>query len=394
MQRSYRTDVVVVGARAAGAATAMLLARAGLDVIVVDRGREGTDTLSTHALMRGAVIQLNRWGLLDSIRAAGTPAVRRSTVHLVSGDTVMDIPPGHGIDALYAPRRTVLDPLLVDAARTAGATVQFGSTVRALLRDGGDRVVGVLASDRLGRTAAIQARYVVGADGVNSVVAKDVLAPLEKVGTGARSYQYRYWEGVETDSYHSAFRPEVTAGAIPTNDGLTCVFVGSSENRISSRRPDTFTRLLIEASPRLAERVLSGRPEGPTRRFIGRPSFMRRPWGPGWVLVGDAGYWKDPITAHGITDALRDAELVATAIVQSLDAPGPNETTPMQTYHEARNRLSHELFDVTDHVASANWTDDEVPGLLKAISTSMSEEVSHLDDLGHLTPGAILADAR
>ena len=130
MQRSYRTDVVVVGARAAGAATAMLLARAGLDVVVVDRGREGSDTLSTHALTRGAVIQLNRWGLLDSIRAAGTPAVRRSTVHLVSGDTVIDIPPGDGIDALYAPRRTVLDPLLVDAARTAGATVHFGFTVR------------------------------------------------------------------------------------------------------------------------------------------------------------------------------------------------------------------------------------------------------------------------
>ena len=253
-------------------------------------------------------------------------------------------------------------------------------------------MVGVLASDRLGRTVAIRARYVVGADGVNSVVAQNVLAPLEKVGTGARSYQYRYWDGVETDSYHSAFRPEATAGAIPTNDGLTCVFVGSSEDLISSRRPDTFARLLVEASPRLAERVLSGRQVGPTRRFIGRPSFMRRPWGPGWVLVGDAGYWKDPITAHGITDALRDAELVATAIVQSLNAPRRNETSLMQTYHETRNRLSHELFDVTDRVASANWTDDEVPGLLKAINTSMSDEVRYLADLGHRTPGAIFAD--
>ena len=103
--------------------------------------------------------------------------------------------------------------MLVDAARTAGATVHFSFTVRALLRDRSHRVVGVLASDRLGRTAAIQARYVVGADGVNSVVAKDVFAPLEKVGTGARSYQYRYGEGVDTDSDHSAFRPEATAGA-------------------------------------------------------------------------------------------------------------------------------------------------------------------------------------
>ena len=108
---------------------------------------------------------------------------------------------------------------------------------------------------------------------------------------------------------------------------------------------------------------------------------MRRPWGPGWVLVGDAGYWKDPITAHGITDALRDAELVATAIVQSLDASWRNETTPMQTYHEVRNRLSHELFDVTDRLASANWTDDEAPGLLRAMSVATIDEVTHLADL-------------
>ena len=126
MQRSYRTDVVVVGARAAGAATAMLLARAGLDVIVVDRGREGTDTLSTHALIRGAVIQLNRWGLLDSIRAAGTPAVRRSTVHLVSGrHRDRHSTRTRNRRALRAPPHGARPPAGVDAARTAGATVRF-----------------------------------------------------------------------------------------------------------------------------------------------------------------------------------------------------------------------------------------------------------------------------
>jgi flavin-dependent dehydrogenase len=392
MQRSVRTDVVVVGARAAGAATAMLLARAGLDVTVVDRTREGSDTLSTHALMRGAVIQLHRWGLLDDVVAAGTPAVRRTTFHAAAGKNVVDIKPGHGIDALYAPRRTVLDPLLVDAARSAGAKVHFGFTVRQLLRDRGGRVVGVLGADRLGRTSAIHARYVVGADGFNSVVAREVFPSVDKVGTWAGNYQYRYWEGVELDGYHWAFRPDVSAGAIPTNDGLTCVFVGADADRISSRHPEMYGSLLHAASPEMAERILAGRQVGPARRFIGTPGRVLQPWGPGWVLVGDAGYWKDPISAHGITDALRDAELAATAIAQSLDAPKCVETTAMQTFHDTRNRLSHDLFDVTDRMAAPNLTDEEIPTLLIAMSTSMADEVRYLADLdtGLWTPTSLI----
>ncbi|MET0908606.1 MAG: FAD-dependent monooxygenase, partial [Ilumatobacteraceae bacterium] len=185
---THDADVVVVGARAAGAATAMLLARAGLDVVVVDRARAGSDTLSTHALMRGAVIQLHRWGLLDRVRAAGTPAIGRTTFHLAGGATVVDIRPGHGIDALYAPRRTVLDPLLADDAAESGATVRFGFTVAQLLRDADGRTCGVVGTDRLGRTTHIRARIVVGADGANSIVARHVDAPVDGVGVGASNF--------------------------------------------------------------------------------------------------------------------------------------------------------------------------------------------------------------
>lgn len=137
-------DVVVVGARPAGAATAMVLARAGLRVLVVDRSRYGADTLSTHALLRGGVLQLARWGLLNEVIAAGTPPVQRSVFHYGEERIEVPIRPAAGVDALYAPRRTVLDPILVDAARDAGAEVRFGLTVTGLCRDGTGRVTGVV----------------------------------------------------------------------------------------------------------------------------------------------------------------------------------------------------------------------------------------------------------
>ncbi len=380
---THHTDVVVVGARAAGAATAMLLARAGLDVTVVDRSRQGSDTLSTHALMRGGVIQLHRWGLLDHVKAAGTPAVRRATFHYAAASTVVDISPSDGIDALYAPRRTVLDPLLAASAETSGANVWFGFTVTHLLRDERGRVTGLVGTDRLGRHTTIRARFVVGADGLHSVVAEQVNAPVERTGHGAGGYLYRYWSGVDTDGYEWVFRPGAAAGVIPTNAGLTCVFVGSTPERVAAREPDVYSTLLAQASPAVASRVLAGRPEGRTRQFLGRPGFMRRPWGAGWALVGDAGYWKDPISAHGITDVLRDAELLAGAIVGSLGAvETTDERSWMRSYHELRNRLSSDLFTITDRMATPGWTDEDIGGILRSLSTAMADEVSVLAELG------------
>lgn len=377
--KTVHTDVVVVGARAAGAATAMLLARAGLDVTLLDRAPAGTDTLSTHALMRGGVVQLHRWGLLDRIRAAGTPAVRRTTFHYTSASTVVDIAPGDGIDALYAPRRTVLDPLLAASAAASGAHVRFGFTVDHVLRAGDGRACGVAGRDRLGRRAVVRARFVVGADGARSLVAEQVGAPVERTGHGAGSYLYSYWTGVDAPGYEWVFRPDVTAGLIPTNNGLTCVFTGSTAARLATREPGLLVTLLREASPEVADRVLDGRPVGRVRRFIGRPGLMRRPCGPGWVLVGDAGYWKDPISAHGLTDALRDAELAADAVIGAHGAVRlADEAGWLDNYHTLRNELSDDLFDVTDRLATPGWTDADIGGLLRSLSAAMASEVAHL----------------
>jgi flavin-dependent dehydrogenase len=374
-------DVVVVGARAAGASTALLLARAGLDVILIDRSRYGLDTVSTHALLRGAVVQLRRWGLLDQLVAAGTPPIRRATFHYAAGSTTIDFRPG---DALYAPRRTLLDPLLVDAAYAAGARVHYGVTAVDVQRDGDGRVCGLYAQDRRGQGLAIRSRLVVGADGYNSAIARLVRAPVERAADGVGAYLYRYWSGVTTDGYESMFRPSATAGIIPTNEDLTCVFVGGAPQRLTSGEPDLYTTLLREANPTVAERVLAGSPVGRTRRFTGRPGRMLRPHGPGWALVGDAGYWKDPISAHGLTDALRDAELLARATLSGFESDTLDEA--IGAYRIERNRLSGELFDITDRIARADWTDRDIEGLMRSLSQSMAAEVAALDELGSWPP--------
>ncbi len=310
-----RHDVVIVGARAAGAATALLLARAGLDVLVVDQSRYGADTLSTHALMRPGVVLLHRWGLLDAVVAAGTPAVRTTTFRYATDEVTVPIKPAHGVDALYAPRRTVLDPILVDAARAAGATFRYGVTVTDVHRDQNGRVDGIVGRDQRG-SVAWQAAWVVGADGIRSRVAAAVGAPTEVQGTGAIAFSYGYWTGLARDGYEWIFRPDACAGVIPTNDGRSCVFAGASPARIGRGGLDTFHEVVRAASPALAERLADAIGPAGVRTFGGLPGYLRRPYGRGWALVGDAGYWKDPISAHGLTDALRDAELLARALVR------------------------------------------------------------------------------
>jgi flavin-dependent dehydrogenase len=372
-----RYDVVVVGARAAGAATAMLVARAGLRVLVVDRSRYGADTLSTHALMRGGVLQLHRWGLLDRIVDAGTPAVRRTTFRYASDEIVISIKPSLGVDALYAPRRTVLDPVLVDAATAAGAEVRYGMTVTGVHRNRQGRVTGIVGRDEAGRPIAVDAGLVVGADGLRSTIAQQVDAAVERTGTGAFAVAYAYWSGVETDGYEWIFRPNACAGVIPTNDGLSCVFAAASPERIGRGGNHVFESVLQQASPATAARVLAGTRHAGLRTFAGHPGFVRRAWGPGWALVGDAGYWKDPISAHGVTDALRDAELLARAVVSAASGEVP-EREALADYQATRDRLSLPLFTVVDTIARQRWTDAEIGGLLLRLSSAMADEVDAL----------------
>ncbi len=218
-----RYDVLIAGARPAGAATALLLAGAGARVLVVERDAPGTDTLSTHALMRGAVMQLRAWGLADRLVAAGTPPVRRTSFVYGAEEVAIEIGPQHGVEALMAPRRTLLDPMLAAAAAEAGAEVRYGVAFEDVLRDGAGRVCGA----RL-RTAAgvrdVRAGLVIGADGRRSRVARATGARVVTAGRHACATRYAYVAGLEDRGYRWHFGHGAAAGAIPTNGGLHVVF--------------------------------------------------------------------------------------------------------------------------------------------------------------------------
>jgi flavin-dependent dehydrogenase len=370
MQSRY--DVIVVGARPAGAGTALLLARQGARVLMIDRGRYGADTLSTHALMRGGVLQLARWGVLPDIVAAGTPPVTKA--RFIYGDEPLEVAvkPKDGVNALYAPRRTILDRVLVDAAIAAGVEVAYGTTLVDLLRQADGRVCGVVTA---GEAGAVHAGLVIGADGIHSPVARLTGAAITSRGQWAAANVFGYWPDLEVDGYDWYYRPGSSAGAIPTNGGLTCVFASAPAARFGELfKRDVaggYHAVLREVAPALENALRQRSPEGSLRGFAGVVGYLRRSAGPGWALVGDAGYFKDPLTAHGITDALIDAEYLARAIQAGTD-------TALADYETARNERARVLFEVTDRLASFTWTLDEARVLHKQLAEAMGAEVKAL----------------
>jgi flavin-dependent dehydrogenase len=372
-----RYDAVIAGARCAGAATALLIARAGGRVLVLDQGAYGSDTLSTHALMRGAVVQLQRWGVLQPIEAAGTPPIRSTTFSYTDRDVTVAIEPKYGVSALYAPRRALLDRVLAAAAREAGAEIRYRSAVEEVLFDARGRACGVVVREH-GRTERIAADLVIGADGRHSTIARRVGAATLREARHATGVLYTYWDGLDADGYYWGYRQGVSVGLIPTNDRATCLFVSVPWTRfhrdLQSPAHIAYHRFIRSAFDAVDRRLRAARPIEAVRGFAGQHGYIRQGSGPGWALVGDAGYFKDPLTAHGITDALRDAELLARAAIRGT-------TDAFAEYETMRVDLSSRLFEITDAIASFAWTDAEVQTLHRALSAEMAREVRTLVEL-------------
>jgi flavin-dependent dehydrogenase len=340
-------------------------------VLAIDRGRYGSDTVSTHALMRAGVAQLARWGVLEGLKAAGTPVVRSTSFHYGDEVVAVQIKPQHDMEGLYAPRRTVIDRLLVDAAQKAGAVITFETQLVDLVRADDGRVCGVRLKDGHDRERQVSAELVIGADGVRSTVARLVGSECYRTGRHATGVVFSYWSGPSFDGYHWYYNPGVSAGAIPTNDGLTCIFASVPQQRFhETMRHGTdagYRQVLRECAPDLAAVVDESKMVEKYRGFSGEIGFFRQSFGPGWALVGDAGYFKDPLTAHGITDALIDAELLAQAVVTGTEAA-------FAGYQSARDKLAIGHFEVTDAVASFEWDLPKVQQLHRALSDEMKKE--------------------
>jgi flavin-dependent dehydrogenase len=318
-------DVIVVGGRCAGAATALLLARKGIKVLVVDKARLPTDIPHGHYIRRQGPRLLQRWGVLGKIVEAGCPPVTRITTDLgdfpLTGNNLIH----DGVAVGYAPRRRILDAILIEHATASGAEFRPGFSVDDYQRDG-TAVAGIRGrSYDNGVHVVERAKITVGADGRHSSLARAVSAPAYEEIPPLACWYFSYWSDVDVDGLQIYRRDRNVVFAFPTNGGLTAVFIGWPISEFGAVRRNVAAGFMgvLAQIPVLHERIRSGRQ---AERFYGTadlPNFFRKPYGPGWALVGDAGYHKDPYMALGIWDAFRDAELVASAIEEGLSAGGP-----------------------------------------------------------------------
>jgi 2-polyprenyl-6-methoxyphenol hydroxylase-like FAD-dependent oxidoreductase len=370
--RARAHDVIVVGARAAGAATAMLLARRGVRTLLV-ADRPVARTAPAQPLTRAGVVLLRRWGVLDALVAAGTLPLTHTTFRHGDHQVRMSVRPSHGVDALYAPGHGRLEQLLVAAAVDAGAVLCHDTSVVDVVEREG-RVAGVRVLTTAGRTAEIGAHVVVGADGSRSAVARCVGAPFSRVGAPASVTTYAYWPAPTDDGYTWIFGRSVRAGIIPTDDGEMCVFVTGAPERIGGGGVAALREELTAAAPELAA-PLRPAPRQPARTSPARRNYIRAAHGPGWALVGEAGFRTERLGPHGATDALRDAELLARAILQGLDG---SLDLALASYEAERERLGAPLFDVIDRLAGHRWRDAQLDELLRLLSAAMADEVEAL----------------
>lgn len=393
IRQDIRYDVAIVGARVAGAGTALLLARAGLRVLMVDRTTFPSDTMSGHFMQPAAVSMLRRHGMGEALAALGYPAQGTMTVDF--GKSVVSGRPAPMPDGTAdgcAPRRFAFDQMLAGAAVEAGADLYEGTSFsEPLLEDGA--VIGLRVARSEG-TEDIRARLLVGADGKRSRVARAVDAAVYDHHAPMTCAYYTYWEGADVPTARLSVRDGLFAVAVPCGGDNTFLAIQWPHTRFHEIRQDVdgYTRRAIASIPWLAERFADAKP---TERYVGSgdlDTFFRAAAGPGWALVGDAGHHKDPITAQGMTDALLDAEVLAARIVEGLGG-ARSLTKSLSAYAAERDRRSKPMHRVTLDLARLTPPPPEVQTALAAMARDPAAVAQFLGVMAGSVPPAPLAAA-
>jgi 2-polyprenyl-6-methoxyphenol hydroxylase-like FAD-dependent oxidoreductase len=361
-------DVVVIGGSVSGASTAMLLARRGYKVLVVERQTFPRDTLSTHFIWPRGVSYLNRWGLAERVWAK-TPRFKKMEVSIEGISLVGSVPLGdvknrfrqlHGdceaVTNFYCgPRRFFLDQLLLDAAREAGVDVRENtSCAHPIIEDGVVRGVSIVGSGRVAET--VRARLVIGADGRFSGFVKQVGAKTTDLRPLSTFAYWGYFSGIEKDELAIHKRGRLGTAIFPTSHGTHMVLVYGPTAWWDDFRKDAegnFFRTYEFCSPEITELVHAGKREEPFKACGTMPAFHRENHGPGWALVGDAGSFKDQVTAMGITHSFRDAELITGFIHRAFSGEFTIDAA-MAEYSRTRSADYNEYFDMVCHVAEMN----------------------------------------
>lgn len=366
-------DVIVVGARCAGSPVAMLLARAGQRVLLVDRASFPSDTISTHLVHAPGVAALERWGLAEQLAGSGCPPIRRYRFDFgpfaIAG---APLPTPSGVDVAYSPRRTVLDKMLLDAAAKAGAEVRENVAVQELIMEDG-RVVGIKAKETgdAGATMTERASLVIGADGRHSMIAEAVGSERYRERPAVNVAYYAYWGNLPVKEWSVHVSPGRAVGMMPTHDGLTVVLVAAQIADMSDFRRDIEGNYLAELHklPGFADWGGTATRES---RFTGTTiaNYYRKPYGAGWALVGDAGYDKDASTGQGITDAFQHAELLADAWL-SVQSGRRSFDEAMTSYQSARDEQTLPAYEMACDLGSLAPPPPDMAQMLAATASNL-----------------------
>lgn len=346
-------DLIIVGARVAGAAAAALLAQQGANVLLLERSTFPAPTVSCPVLFGNSLAVFDRIGVLDAVEALGAPKIRHYGTRMPDFDLVAQLPPYQGRDYAYSIRRERLDAAVLERVRTyPNVTVRENFTVRSLVHAEG-RVVGVRGAQGHGPLETIYATGVIGADGKRSLVAREVSAQQYDSVPGATCIFYAYYRNFTQLAMPSAISypcpdQNVALGVLvfDADDDLTVVSVGAPADQFDRLRkdPEAAMEQAWRSIPELARRGAAAERVSPVMGQAMVDSFYRQSFGPGWALIGDAGHYVDPITGQGINNALRSAELLAAAWGETRRRS--SWVQAMAGYQRLRDRETRPMFNM------------------------------------------------